>query len=148
MKPGHQLQIEERRAQVLRHFAEHPTDTFRQAAEALDIPKSTVERDFRAGTQAVVERAAHAYIGIIVNRNETIIGGLMPSAMMGRSIAAQTIVQLQDQILKIFGLYAPTKSEKTINLKFAAEQLAAELGLDPGDVLAEAERIIAGADTA
>lgn len=137
------MERDERRAEVMRYFAAHPDATIREAADALGIPKSTVDQDFKAATQRIVDRAANAYIGTIVNRNEILIGAQMPNALAGRAKAAEVIVQLQDQILKVFGLYAPTKSERTINIKLAAEQIAAEFGLDPNDVIAEAERIVA-----
>lgn len=143
MRHGKLLAIEERRAKVLRYFAEHPDATVREAATALDMAPSTLDKDFHAATAQITERAREAWLGTIVARNEKLIGAMMPAAMNGKAMSAQTILMIHDQILKIFGLYAPTKTESTVNLRMAAEQIAEQLGLDPGDVLAEAERIIA-----
>ncbi len=143
MKLGQQLAIEERRATVLRYFAEHPDATVRETADALGLSKSTVDRDFQAATQAITDRAREAWLGTIAARDEKLIGAMMPAALAGKAMSVQTILMAHDQLLKIFGLYAPTKTEQTVNLRVAAEQIAEQLGLDPGDVLAEAERIIA-----
>lgn len=143
MKAGQRLEIEERRAMVLRYFSEHPDATYREAAAALGMSKTTLGKDFQAATEGIVNRAREAYIGTMVARNEKMIGALMPAAMNGKPMSVQTILMVHDQTLKIFGLYAPTKTESTVNLRMAAEQIAEQLGLDPGDVLAEAERIIA-----
>ena len=93
--------------------------------------------------QTVNDVAAAKAVDLL--RIDRMIVAAWPTATKGdpRAIAeVRNLIKLRADIL---GYAAPTKIEANVNMHVLAEQVAAELGLSVGDVIAEAERIIAGA---
>lgn len=116
-------------------------------ASQLHVDRSTISRDikyiegeWRAATISDVNEAKT----IDLLRIDRMIASAWTAATKGDTRAIGEIRQLIKLRADIIGYAAPAKFEGTVNVKLMAEQVAAELGLDPGDVIAEAERIIAG----
>lgn len=144
-RAGSVLAQAERRAQVARYFAEHPNATYRQAEQALAIPKSTIAHDVEALRAALLARGAETYLATMVQRNEAIIEAFMPLVLRKGSVAhAQTVLAADKRTAELLGLDAPKKA--VVELRNLAERAAAQYGLDPAQIVAEAERILAEVD--
>ena len=112
MKPGRRLERAERRAAVLAYFAENPQATYRTAAAALGIPKSTVADDLRAELDRISERSRDSLVAAMVVRNEAIVGACMPLVLSRGSVPHGSLALAADKrTADLLGLDAPTKQE-------------------------------------
>ena len=121
-----------------------------EIAGRLGVSQPTIHRDVKAIEERWREEASADIAtakGQDLERIECLIAALWGDAINGKWLAVDRITTLLTRKAAMLGYDAPTKSERTINLQSAADQIAAELGLDPGDVLAEAQRILAGVDS-
>lgn len=145
MKAGQKLDTEQRRQRVADFFAETPRASHRDAARALGIPKTTVERDLNAIVAAIRARAADVLVAQMVNRAEAIAAAAMPLVLRRGSVPhGQLVLAADKQTAALLGLNAPTRSESTVevNVRQVAEDVAAEFGRPVDEVIAAAEEII------
>lgn len=144
MKAGQRIARDERRAMVLRYFAENPRASYRQAAAVLGVPKSTVEGDLKSALADLTARSRDAMVAAMVNRAESIVEAAMPRVLRQGSVAHGSLALAADkQTATLLGLNAPARVEHLH--RRIAERVAAEAGLDPDALVAEAERILAEA---
>ncbi len=144
-----EIEREARRRKVAAFLLSGVTDQT-AIAKQLNVSQPTISRDVRAiEEQWRGDAAADIAVakGQDLQRIERLIAALWSDAINGKWLAVDRITSLLGRKAAMLGYDAPTKSERTINFQAAAEQIATELGLDPGDVLAEAERIVAGLST-
>ena len=82
-------------------------------------------------------------------RIESLIAALWPKAIKADTYSIDRIVTLMQHKAKLLGTEAPVKREDkhTIEITMLARQLAESDGLDPNDILAEANAILASAQT-
>lgn len=143
-----EIEREGRRRKVAAILLSGVTDQV-QIAKQLGVSQPTIHRDVKAIEERWREQAAAdiaAAKGQDLARIERLIAALWGDAIAGKWLAVDRITALLSRKAAMLGYDAPTKSERTINLQSAADQIAAELGLDAADVLAEAQRILAGVD--
>lgn len=120
----------------------------KQIANLLNVNQSTISRDIKAieaewKRQTMIDLDEAKSIDLM--RIDEAIRVVMPQVRKGNLQAVDRLVALVRRRADIYGYAAPTKIESTVNVRIMAEQIANELGLDAGDVIAEAERIVAGA---
>jgi hypothetical protein len=142
-----EIEREERRRKVAGILLSGVTDQS-VIAKQFGVDRTTIGRDIKAIEEAWRDQAAADIAtakGQDLQRIERLIAALWGDAINGKWLAVDRITALLSRKAAMLGYDAPTKSEQTINFQNAAAAVAAELGLDPGDVLAEAEKIIAGA---
>jgi predicted transcriptional regulator len=119
-------------------------------AKQLGVSQPTIHRDVNAveaqwREQAVADIATAK--GRALNQISRMVAALWAKAINGDVDAINAIRQLLQREAAMLGYDAPAKSERTIHLRTAAEQISAMTGIDAADVLAEAERILAGVDS-
>lgn len=97
--------------------------------------------------KALVQEPAEALRTLELSRIDTMLLGVWPRARSGDDAAIATVLRLMERRARLLGLDAPQKRELTgsIELRTYAERVAADLGLEPAEVIAQAERIIAEA---
>ena len=141
------LAATERRAQIAQLMVSGVRHQYTLAG-MFGVNQSTISNDIKIIEaewlrQTVNDVAAAKSVDLL--RIDRMIVAAWPAATKGdpRAIAeVRNLIKLRADIL---GYAAPTKIEANVNMHVLAEQVAAELGLSVGDVIAEAERIIAGA---
>jgi hypothetical protein len=82
-----------------------------------------------------------------VARLDQMLLGLWPKAIKGDTWAVDRVLKIMERRAALLGLDAPVKRELSgsVELRTYAERVAGDLGLEPAEVLAQAERIIAEA---
>ncbi len=123
-----------------------------EIARRLGVHQSTISRDF---AELDDQFRAHAVQdittakGIDVARLEALIAAIWEPAMSGKWLAIDRVLKCLERRAALLGLDAPQKREisGSLELRSYAERVAGELGLDAGEVLSQAERIIAEAAT-
>lgn len=119
-------------------------------AKRLGVNQSTISRDFAELDVQFRERAAEAIEtakGIDLDRLDAMIAGLWQKATNGDTWAIDRVIKCLERRAGLLGLDAPVKREisGSLELRGYAERVAADLGLEPSEVIAQAERIIAEA---
>lgn len=78
-------------------------------------------------------------------RLDAALAAIWPKVLAGNGWAIDRMLGIMDRRARYLGLDAPLKREdtQTLTIRLAAEQIAAETGLSPDEVIAEAERIVA-----
>ena len=141
-----EIERESRRRQVAAILLSGITDQT-IIANQLKVDRSTISRDIKAvelqWREATIADVNEAKTTDLL-RIDRMIASAWTAATKGDTRAIGEIRQLIKLRADIIGYAAPSKIEGTFSVRVMAEQVAAELGLDPGDVIAEAERIIAG----
>ena len=141
-----EIERESRRRQVAAILLSGITDQT-IIANQLKVDRSTISRDIKAvelqWREATIADVNEAKTTDLL-RIDRMITSAWTAATKGDTRAIGEIRQLIKLRADIIGYAAPSKIEGTFSVRVMAEQVAAELGLDPGDVIAEAERIIAG----
>lgn len=87
-------------------------------------------------------RDVGTYKARAILRIQALIAALWPKAMAGDIKAVGEIVNLMTREAKVIGYDAAMRVSHEVNVRMAAQQVADQLGLDVGDVLAEAQRIL------
>lgn len=143
-----EIEREDRRRKVAAILLSGVTDQV-QIAKQLGVSQPTIHRDVKAIEDRWREQATADIAtakGQDLQRIERLIAALWGDAINGKWLAVDRITSLLSRKAAMLGYDAPAKSERTIHLRTAAEQISAMTGIDVGDVLAEAERILAGVD--
>jgi hypothetical protein len=124
-------------------------------AQQLGVHQSTISRDFAELDVRFREHADQdiaAAKGIDLARLDAMIEALWPEAVNGNAKTwhVDRVLKCLERRAALLGLDAPAKRELSGTLEFRhyAEQVAEDLGLDAGSVIAEAERIVAGGGSA
>lgn len=105
----------------------------------------TLRRDvelIEEGWRQESARDVGTYKARAILRVQALIAALWPKAMAGDIKAVGQIVDLMAREAKIVGYDAAMRVNHEVNIQMAAHQVAEQLGLDVGDVLAEAQRIL------
>lgn len=116
-----------------------------QIAKTLGVCDATVHRDVKAVKEQWKQQISHdqgVFHARAILRIQALIAALWPKAMAGDLGAVGKIIELMAREAKVIGYDASEKVDHTVSIKIAAQQIADQLGLDVGDVLAEANRII------
>jgi transcriptional regulator len=119
-------------------------------ARMLGTSQPTISRDFADLDVRFRERAdemIEAAKGIDLNRLDAMIAGLWTKAITGDTWSVDRVLKCLERRANLLGLDAPQKRELSgsVELRTYAQRVAADLGLEPAEVLAQAERIIAEA---
>jgi hypothetical protein len=123
--------------------------SYSDIANALDVSTATAWRSVKAGLDRTIREPAQDMILIELQRLDR-----LHAAIWGQAIgitsgapdlgAIDRILAIMQRRSKLLGLDAPTKQVVTgqLVMKDAAEQIAQKYGLDPAEVLAEAEALL------
>jgi hypothetical protein len=97
--------------------------------------------------KALVQEPAEELRTMEVARLDQMLLGLWPKAIKGDTWAVDRVLKIMERRAALLGLDAPVKRELSgsVELRTYAERVAGDLGLEPAEVLAQAERIIAEA---
>lgn len=117
--------------------------SYRAIGRALGISYQQALRDVTHvldDLNAQATDTAERYRRLEVERLDALLDPLWPSAIGGHLRAQEMVLRIMERRAKLLGLDAPLQHEVLVRQQ--AERLAAELGLDPAEVLAEAERIV------
>jgi AcrR family transcriptional regulator len=124
----------------------------RAIAQRLGVDKATISRDFKELDAKFQEIAAQVIVrakGLDLERIEALIDAIWAKAENGDTWSIDRIVKLLERKANMLGLDAPKKTEVTgkdggpMQVEHITSMLAADMGLDPEEVLAEADRIVA-----
>jgi AcrR family transcriptional regulator len=124
----------------------------RAIAQRLGVDKATISRDFKELDAKFQEIAAQDIVrakGLDLERIEALIDAIWAKAENGDTWSIDRIVKLLERKANMLGLDAPKKTEVTgkdggpMQVEHITSMLAADMGLDPEEVLAEADRIVA-----
>jgi transposase len=124
----------------------------RAIAQRLGVDKATISRDFKELDAKFQEIAAQVIVrakGLDLERIEALIDAIWAKAENGDTWSIDRIVKLLERKANLLGLDAPKKTEVTgkdggpMQVEHITSMLAADMGLDPEEVLAEADRIVA-----
>ena len=138
-----------RRARVAALLLAGVTDQ-RRIAEQLDVSQPTISRDIRAieaDWQMTAAQDIAAAKGKDLERTERLIAALWDDARRGKWLATDRVISLMQHRAKLLGLNAPEKREDTHRIEVAhiVQHVAESTGLDPAEIIAEAERIVRAA---
>jgi hypothetical protein len=117
--------------------------TYRQISDALNVSVSTAEKAVKRGLRMIVAEPAEAVLRLELDRLDGAWMGLWPRIQKGEPAAVTAGVRVIERRAKLLGLDAPKELAvdlgHTIDREYA-QQLASDYGLDPEEVVAEAER--------
>lgn len=116
-----------------------------EIAKMIGVSNQTVSNDVEAIKHLWRQETAQevgVYKARAIKRVEALLSAIWPKAMAGDLAAVGKCIELMAREAKIIGYDAAEKVDHQVNVKLAAQQVAEQLGLDPGDVLAEANRIL------
>lgn len=144
-----------RRASVLSYAAANPRSTIRQIADALKLPKSTVQTDLDVAIKETIGRSADAYRAAMIARAESIVDVALHMALSRGSVPhAQLVLAADKRISEMLGLDAPKRTEVTgkdggaiqhdhTGLPELIAAAAAATGVDPALIAAGVDRLMA-----
>lgn len=141
-----QQQIQERRREVARLRLAGVRNQ-RELADRIGVSLGTINGDIRAINKQIdadtISDTTEAKRTDLA-RTEALIVALWPSAMNGKAHVVDRIVSLMQHKAKLLGLNAPEKREDThrIEVMTMVEGIAESAGLNPEEIIAEAERYI------
>jgi uncharacterized protein (DUF2267 family) len=95
----------------------------------------------RAALLAAVREPAEEVLALELARLDAMLAGIWLDARKGNVLKIDRALRIMQRRADLLGLDAPKRVEV---VRSEAERLAKEYGLDVADVLAEAERIVAG----
>lgn len=103
-------------------------------------------RAVKTALKKTLQEPADEVRRVEVERLDAMLLGLWSSAKAGNLLAVDRVLRIMQRRADLLGLDAPQKREITgdLILRQLSERAAADAGLDPAVVLAEAERILAG----
>lgn len=116
-----------------------------EMARIIGVSSPTISTDVAAVKEIWRQETAQevgVYKARAIKRVEALLSAIWPKAMAGDLAAVGKCIELMAREAKIIGYDAAEKVDHQVNVKLAAQQVAEQLGLDPGDVLAEANRIL------
>lgn len=122
---------------------------YRSIAERLGYSSvAGVYKAVQVALKKTLQEPADELRAIEVERLDRMLLGLWPKAIKGDTWAVDRVLKIMERRATLLGLDAPQKREVTTDvvLRGFAERAAAQAGLDPQMVLAEAERILAEVD--
>lgn len=104
-------------------------------------------RAFRTALRKTLQEPADELRALEVDRLDTMLLGLWPKATRGDTWSVDRVLRIMERRAALLGLDAPAKREETLHVTFQrlAESVAKDLDLEPAELVAEAERIIAQA---
>jgi hypothetical protein len=116
----------------------------RQLARQLGCSQATVCRDLQAldaefRRQAAADVAAEK--GLELARTERLIAGLWAEASRGEPRAVGRVLDLMTHKARLLGLFAPTQVSVD-DLRERAPAIAEVLGMDPAEIVAQAEQLL------
>ena len=99
----------------------------------------------RAGLTATLQEPADALRAMELERLDRLQVAIWDKATSGNLRAVDRVLTIMKRRSALLGLDAPRRHHVAgeLSLQALAEKVAAAMGLDPGEVLAEAERILA-----
>lgn len=102
-------------------------------------------RAVRAALKKTLQEPADELRMTEVARLDQMLLGLWPKAIKGDTWSVDRVLRIMERRAALLGLDAPVKRELSGSIEFRtyAERVATDLGLEPGEVLAQAERILA-----
>ena len=124
----------------------------RAIAARLGVDPATINRDFKeldAKFQEIAAQDIARAKGLDLERIEALIDAIWDKAAKGDTWSVDRVVKLLERKASMLGLDAPKKTEVTgkdggpMQMEHITAMLAADMGLDPAEVLAEADRIVA-----
>lgn len=93
--------------------------------------------------RASVQEPAAELRTLELERLDSLLRALWPQAIKGNTAAVDRVLKIMDRRAGYLGLDAPARFVGHVGIdRAAAEELAEQYGLDPGQVIAEAEHMI------
>lgn len=144
-----EIDREARRRQVAALLLAGVSDQSR-IADQLGVDRSTISRDIKqieARWQAEAVQDIATAKGHDLERTERLIQALWQDAIKGKWLATDRVLSLMQHRAKLLGLEAPQKREETqrVEVRMLIERMAEQSGINPQEIMAEAERILAEA---
>lgn len=104
-------------------------------------------RAIRAGLKKTLQEPADELRTMEVERLDVMLDGLWDKASKGDTWSVDRVLRIMERRASLLGLDAPVKREETLHVTFQrlADDIARDLDLEPAELVAEAERIIAQA---
>src|SRR5687768_16568296 len=116
---------------------------FREIAQAVGYKgPSSAHYAFKAALGSVLRPAAQETLTLELGRLDAMQRAIWPLAQRGDLKAQQQVLRLMERRSAYLGLDAPTSIHAKVDIEPQLRAVAAELGLPPEEVLAEAERIL------
>lgn len=106
---------------------------------------SGAHKAVQTALREIIREPAEDLITLELDRLDRMFLGHWPAASRGNKAATDACLKIMERRAKLLGLDAPVKKE--ITLHTCAELVALRYGLDPSEVLAEAESILAEASS-
>lgn len=102
--------------------------------------KSGAYKAVTTALQKTIQEPANELRTLELTRLDAMLQATWDAAQRGLPQAVDRVLKIMERRAKYLGLDAPTNY--TLNIRHEAERLANELGLDPDELIAEAERIV------
>lgn len=122
--------------------------TFPEIAEHLGISVAGAHKAVQTALRKTLQEPADEYRALHVARYEQIIKTNWRGMLAGDPRATDAVFRAMKGIADTIGLNAPKEAKVVHEHMALAERVAADLGMNAADVLAEAERIVAAAGVA
>lgn len=103
---------------------------------------SGAHKAFKSAMQATIQPAANEMRMVQLERLNQLWKTIYPRMVKGELQAIDRGVKLLGEIAELMGLNAPKEVKVQHEMAAMANRVATDLGLNPADVLAEAERIL------
>ena len=97
----------------------------------------------------IIKEPAEELLKLECERLDAMLKSLWPFVLRGSARHVEVALKVMDRRAGYLGLDAPKQVEdhRTVTITVMAEQIGEQLGLDPRDIMAEAEQILALART-
>jgi hypothetical protein len=120
--------------------------TFQEIADRLGYRHASgAHQAVMAGLRKIVQEPADELRRMELERLDVMLKSAWPFILKGSPRHIEVGLKVMDRRAALLGLDAPKQVEdhRTVTIAILAERLASETGLDTGEIVAEAERIIA-----
>lgn len=149
MASEHRVNAVERQRQAL-ELRKAGAD-YRAIAEKLGYKSpSGAHNAVKNALKTIIKEPAEAVRDLELARLDAMLLAIWPKVRQGNEYAIDRALKIMDRRSAYLGIDAPKESKSTVvhELDAVAKRIAADLGLDAADVIAEAERIVASAGAA
>lgn len=122
--------------------------TFDQIAKAVGYSnESGARKAVFTALKKLVQEPAEELKKLELERMDVMIQSLWPDVLQGKPRSIEVALKVMDRRAALLGLDAPKQVEdhRIVSMQVMADQIAEETGLDPDELIAEAERIIKAA---
>lgn len=119
--------------------------TFEVIAEEVGYSSASgAHKAFQTAMKKTIQEPADDLRKLVRERLNTLLASAWPKALMGSPRHIEMCLKIMDREAALLGLDAPKQVEdhRIVSMQVMADEIAQETGLDPDELIAEAERII------